>query len=53
MSDFVAPPTAADIRKTDHPVNAHFVRWLTTQGTADTIRQARKFLAAHPYYKRV
>lgn len=41
--------TAADVLKTDHPLNAAFVRWLN--GKDATKRQARKFLAAHPSFK--
>jgi len=40
---------AADILKSDHPVNKHFVKWL--DGKEPTKRQARKFLQAFPQYR--
>lgn len=40
---------AADILKSDHPVNKHFVKWLN--GKEATKRQARKFLQAFPAYR--
>ena len=40
---------AADILKSDHPLNKPFVTWLGDKQA--TKRQARKFLQSHPYYQ--
>jgi hypothetical protein len=42
---------AADILKSDHPLNKAFTVWLN--GKQATKRQAREFLKAHPQYKEV
>jgi hypothetical protein len=56
MADFTtAPPTAlkaADLLKEDHPLYRSFTAWAKTKGQEPTIRQGRKFLAAHPFYRR-
>lgn len=42
---------AADVLKSDHPLNAAFVAWLS--GKPATKRQAREFLQHHPQYREV
>lgn len=41
--------TAADVLKSDHPANKHFLKWL--DGKEPSKRQARKFLQAFPQYR--
>ena len=43
--------TAADVLKSDHPLNPAFVAWLN--GKPATKRQAREFLQVHPQYREV
>jgi hypothetical protein len=40
---------AADILDKEHPIHAHFVKWLA--GKEPTKRQARKFLQQFPQYR--
>lgn len=42
---------AADILKSDHPLNKAFTAWLN--GKPATKRQARMFLNIHPQYREV
>jgi hypothetical protein len=42
---------AADVLKSDHPLNKAFVAWLGAN--AATKRKAREFLKAHPQYAEV
>lgn len=39
---------ASDVLKSDHPLNKVFTAWLGDKQA--TRRQARKFLATHPFY---
>lgn len=43
--------TAADVLKSDHPLNPAFVAWLG--GKPATKRQARAFLQVNPNYREV
>lgn len=53
------PLGPADILNTDHPLHGAFVGWLQAKSAKLeeplplTKRQARKFLAAHPCYRKV
>lgn len=42
---------AADVLKSDHPLNPAFVKWLA--GKPATKRQAREFLQKFPNYREV
>jgi hypothetical protein len=42
---------AADVLKSDHPLNKSFVEWLN--GKTPSKRQAREFLAKYPQYREV
>lgn len=43
---------AADLLKDNHPLHAAFKSWTIDKGTELTKRQATKFLAAHPSYRK-
>ena len=43
--------SAADILKSDHPLNKPFVKWLGDKSPSK--RQAREFLKAYPQYREV
>lgn len=49
-SNVVKPLVAADLLKSDHPLNKTFLDSLS-EGTEPTKRQARKFLAENPRYR--
>ncbi len=42
---------AADVLKSDHPLNPAFVAWLA--GKPATKRKGREFLQLHPQYRQV
>jgi hypothetical protein len=42
---------AADVLKSDHPLNKAFVAWLGAN--AATKRKAREFLKSHPQYREI
>lgn len=44
---------AADILKSDHPLNKSFVSWLEKRHAQPTKRKAREFLAEYPQYREV
>jgi hypothetical protein len=43
--------TAADVMKSGHPANSHFLKWVESQGKEPTRRKARLFLSTFPQYK--